>query len=723
MKTLFKIIFPLLLLCSGQLYAQDVSNQAGKFNGTTTRMSITNTPEIDLRNGYTVEAWIYYEHVQGNSKIIYADTGSGVHIQIGGSGGLTFGYNKTGTALLELLPVAQWTHIALTYDRTFARAYINGVQTFSVNSPGLIGLPGPYSYIGGFDLNGTPIGTYKGMMDDLRVWTKAKTAYEINRDMYLSLANPKPTGIYQGLGVSIRFDRSSTVFDEGGFESGNIGWVQLAWENNSNTSTLRSTYNSSLILDGSGYCSAPPHQKQNASTALTLEAWAKIDKTAPRNAIQEIFSKTGTGSSYSYRMFIRNDSIATFVVNAGSEYKLETVITNPFVWNHIAGTYNSISGKMNIYINGNLAKTENKTPAPIQANQADSLYIGKNGMTGESRLKGQLDEIRIWGDNERNASQIKQYMHQGINYYTEPVQNASVYSFDGRTDDVTTNFVSTLPTALGFYGNAYMRSPKFYSPSYSTSPLLWLAPGNFVDNTWNFSLKAASFPVSGIKLDSIYYSSAGAVQAPKIIVLLNSDNVHKVKLSLIAPDGTTVQLTPEASNAGEKSDLMTIFADDASQTISYGETSLAPFSVTVKPVQQLAALNGKQRRGWWKLKIESAGTSNEGHLVRWGIQSSILTSVTENSNTPDNYSLEQNYPNPFNPETKIQFSLPASIQGIVKLAVFDITGKEVAVLVNSALKSGNYEYTWNGASFSSGIYFYTLQTQGGTFTKKMLLVK
>jgi subtilisin-like proprotein convertase family protein len=723
MKTLLRIIFPLFLLFSQQVYAQDVLNSAVRFNGTTSRMSIINTPEVDLRNGYTIEAWLYYEHVQGSSKVIYADTGSGVSLQIGGSGGIAFGYNKTATALIDPIPAEQWVHLAVTYDRTTAKVFLNGTQIYSVNSPGTISLPGPYSFVGGIQVGSNLYGLYKGMMDDLRVWTRAKTPYEINRDMYLSLANPRPSGSYQGLAVSVRFDRNSMTIDEGGFESGGIGWVHLAWEYYSNMSTKRSTYNSTLVLDGiNSYCVAPPHQKQNASTTLTLEAWAKIDKIAPRNTIQEIFSKSA-GSSYSYRLFIRNDSIATFTVNTGSEYKLEAVISKPFIWNHIAGTYNAISGKMNIYINGNLAKTENKTPAPIMASQADSLYIGKNGMNTDSKLKGQLDELRIWADNERTASQIKQYLHEGLNYETEPALNAAVYNFDGRTDDALSHYFVNPSTSLAFYGNAYVRSPKFYSPAYSTSPLLWQAPGSFIDNTWNLSLRSAGIPASGTITDSIYFASNGTVQAPKVMVLLNSDNIHKIKASLIAPDGTTIQLTPDASNAIEKSDLMTIFNDAATQTIAYSDSSLAPFSANIKPFQQLSGLNGRQRKGWWKLKIESAGTGSEGQLIKWGIQSSVLTSVTGNETTPDSYELAQNYPNPFNPATKIQFSLPAGVQGIVKLSVFDITGKEVSVLVNSALKSGTYEYTWNGAGFSSGIYFYTLQTNGGTFTKKMLLVK
>jgi hypothetical protein len=88
---------------------------------------------------------------------------------------------------------------------------------------------------------------------------------------------------------------------------------------------------------------------------------------------------------------------------------------------------------------------------------------------------------------------------------------------------------------------------------------------------------------------------------------------------------------------------------------------------------------------------------------------------------PSRYSLSQNYPNPFNPSTKIQFSIPEP--GMVKLAVFDITGKEVGLLVNSNLKTGRYEYEWNAGKLTSGIYFYRLQTDNFSEVKRMILIK
>ncbi|MCH8285652.1 T9SS type A sorting domain-containing protein [candidate division KSB1 bacterium] len=88
---------------------------------------------------------------------------------------------------------------------------------------------------------------------------------------------------------------------------------------------------------------------------------------------------------------------------------------------------------------------------------------------------------------------------------------------------------------------------------------------------------------------------------------------------------------------------------------------------------------------------------------------------------PLTFSLRQNYPNPFNPETVIRFALPVS--GHVKIDVFDLTGKKVALLIDNPVPAGEHSVRFNGDNFASGIYFYRIRAAGFTGTKKMLLVK
>jgi hypothetical protein len=80
-----------------------------------------------------------------------------------------------------------------------------------------------------------------------------------------------------------------------------------------------------------------------------------------------------------------------------------------------------------------------------------------------------------------------------------------------------------------------------------------------------------------------------------------------------------------------------------------------------------------------------------------------------------------NYPNPFNPSTVVRYELPET--GHVRLSVYDVMGREVAVLVDGAQAVGSYEVTFNAANLASGVYLYRLQVGAQTQTQKMLLMK
>jgi hypothetical protein len=99
----------------------------------------------------------------------------------------------------------------------------------------------------------------------------------------------------------------------------------------------------------------------------------------------------------------------------------------------------------------------------------------------------------------------------------------------------------------------------------------------------------------------------------------------------------------------------------------------------------------------------------------------IPVSITNETTIPVEYALSQNYPNPFNPVTKITFALP--VQGLVSLKVYDITGREIAKLVNEVKPAGYHSVEFNGNSLSSGVYFYRIEANDFVQTRKMLLVK
>lgn len=95
--------------------------------------------------------------------------------------------------------------------------------------------------------------------------------------------------------------------------------------------------------------------------------------------------------------------------------------------------------------------------------------------------------------------------------------------------------------------------------------------------------------------------------------------------------------------------------------------------------------------------------------------------VNKNNIEPIKYELSQNYPNPFNPVTNIKYQIQKT--GLVTLRIYDIIGREIKTIVNEIKNPGSYIVTFNGSEFSSGVYFYRIQSGDFVQVKKMLLIK
>jgi photosystem II stability/assembly factor-like uncharacterized protein len=114
-----------------------------------------------------------------------------------------------------------------------------------------------------------------------------------------------------------------------------------------------------------------------------------------------------------------------------------------------------------------------------------------------------------------------------------------------------------------------------------------------------------------------------------------------------------------------------------------------------------------------------AGT-NDG-LFRRDTAITVPNAVDPVVQTPESPQLLESYPNPFNATTTLAYHLPAS--GLVSLRIFDLLGREVAVLKDGFVSSGNYQATFNGDNLSSGIYFARLEAGAFSQTMKMVLLK
>lgn len=266
------------------------------------------------------------------------------------------------------------------------------------------------------------------------------------------------------------------------------------------------------------------------------------------------------------------------------------------------------------------------------------------------------------------------------------VANNSGYHLQLSTDS---NFVSTIINDSGIASPSYNINSGVLS---SNTKYYWRVRARhnsgegFFSSTWNFTTAIA--PTAPI-LISPANNTIGESQTP----LLDWDSTQSI--STFRTQVSTDSLFGS-----------TVF--DTTQTRSMVTIPAGRLSLGVKYY-------------WRVLSTGTGGNSN------WSTVWNFTTMVTEvpelSSEIPTEFKLYNNYPNPFNPATKIRFDIPADAKGITKLTIYDVTGREVKLLVDQQLSPGSYEYLFNASLFSSGIYFYRLQTDAFVETKKMMLLK
>jgi hypothetical protein len=108
-------------------------------------------------------------------------------------------------------------------------------------------------------------------------------------------------------------------------------------------------------------------------------------------------------------------------------------------------------------------------------------------------------------------------------------------------------------------------------------------------------------------------------------------------------------------------------------------------------------------------------------LLQLSTRTGVVSVPPGTENLPLKLALEQNFPNPFNPSTRIRFIVPQA--GHARLAVYDLLGREVAVLLDDVREAGTHMVLFDASRLASGMYVYRLIAPAGSLTKKLLLAK
>ena len=196
------------------------------------------------------------------------------------------------------------------------------------------------------------------------------------------------------------------------------------------------------------------------------------------------------------------------------------------------------------------------------------------------------------------------------------------------------------------------------------------------------------------------------------------------------------------TDLNNKGDISAIFFNnngniDALLRKANGETITLPGvggtdvrGIAINDSRQVAGFStdtgGVRHAGVW----DANGFNDRGDASGFGVMdtttTSPTTSVDDSNGIPSGFELAQNYPNPFNPQTVIKYQTTQSSR--VELAVYNLLGQKVRVLVNEIKPSGSYEARWDGTNdfgevVSSGVYVYRLKSGEFESTKKMVFLR
>ncbi len=396
-----------------------------------------------------------------------------------------------------------------------------------------------------------------------------------------------------------------------------------------------------------------------------------------------------------------------------------------------------------------------------QNDEANDIFIDNSGnvyVTGMENNAGNNNDIVTIKYNSSGVQQwVKEYNSSGTNS-----DRGFAVIADGSGNVYTAGITSGNGVLIKYNSAGIEQWAKTYN-----------GPGNGSDNFWLIALDGAGYiytageSVAGVNnfdFALVKYNSSGTQQWAKHYAGPGAGD-DKVKGLKVDASGN-VYITGESKGTSSDKDYATVKYNSAGtqQWVARynGPDNLADegYSVTVDTDGNVY-VTGKSKgtatnEDFATIKYNSSGIQQwvmrydgPAHTVDYGksisidgsgnvivsgiahsdiaddyytIKYSPLTGIQiTGGEIPKNYSLSQNYPNPFNPVTNINFSIPSA--GNVKIAVYDMLGREVSVLVNENLQAGSYKYDFDASGLSSGTYFYKINAGDFTDVKKMILVK
>ena len=312
------------------------------------------------------------------------------------------------------------------------------------------------------------------------------------------------------------------------------------------------------------------------------------------------------------------------------------------------------------------------------------------------------------------------YIFGGVGYGEYP-EEMEIFNTSSRT----ISFGSTLAYPRKASGSVQYNGKIYLIGGYDGSHSDRVCIYDISSDSWS---AGASLPVA-METEAVYYNG-------KIIVIggYSSDGVHDeiFEYDISSDSWSQIGTTPAPVSAHK----LAIFQDQIFVIGDYVDLNLLwKYNISDNSwVDYHSNYFGRRHTSTViydnKLHIIAGLSKLDDVYQRYNIVQSIdlshLLTIGNNVTLANSFELNQNYPNPFNPTTTINYNINKN--GNIKIVIFDMLGKQVKSLVNKNNIAGKHQVLWNGKNdagktLSSGQYYYTIEMDGITKSRKMILLK
>lgn len=485
------------------------------------------------------------------------------------------------------------------------------------------------------------------------------------------------------------------------------------------------------------------------SDKATFDITVKVPSNVLIGSNGRLADSTVSADSIWYR-WISRDPMPTYlaVLTGKTGYQLDIIW-----WHKLSNPNDSIPLRLYYSAGENITPTKNALPnmTTIFSQLFGEHPFEKNGFASVSSYGGGMEHQTLttispswssvtslisheyahqwFGDMITNATWADLWLNEGFATYLEAIYKEQITGYSAYKTNINNNASSYLSGNPGW---------PIYNPSWAiTTPpsnQLFNGPityykGSCVLHMLRYTIGDSLFfaALKSYATDTVNFKMKNATTddfTAKISSVAGQDLTWFIDQWVKEPNHPTYQNTYNITNLGGNNYRVNFVAKQTqTNTVFHKMPIQIKFSFSTgadTTVRVMNDVNNQMYSFFFNRQPTTVVFDPNNDIVLK--TASLTVGINSESNIiPTKFAVYQNYPNPFNPTTNIKFDIPKN--SFVSLKVFDVLGKEVAVLINEVRNAGSYSVDWSASVYTSGVYFYKLESKDFTETKRMLLIK